>query len=188
MWTSFTHNRIPQKKSGTFFCVFFVIASQKKRFVPKPPTPRKQIGRVTLHFSSYRDDWFIYFSVKYIMPRLKNRVKSIFRRFLSNRYTSSILFLLFVLPSRIAAAEKWRVVFIAENVVGQRSKSTTMTCENRVSHTRFGLEWNAHDVRITRGNTSSYSYRRFCVEKRLTKSRVCGIIFPASERGSPRSN
>ena len=47
---------------------------------------------------------------------------------------------------------------------------------------------NAYDVRITRGNTSSYSNRRFCVEKRLTKPRVCGIIFPASERGSPRSN
>ena len=43
-------------------------------------------------------------------------------------------------------------------------------------------------MRITRGNTSSYSNRRFCVEKRLTKPRVCGIIFPASERGSPRSN
>ena len=54
-------------------------------------------------------------------------------------------------------------------------------------HTRFLIEWNAHDVRITRGNTSSYSNRRFCVEKRLTKPRVCGIIFPASERGSQRS-
>ena len=43
-------------------------------------------------------------------------------------------------------------------------------------------------MRITRGNTSSYSNRRFCVEKRLTKPRVCGIIFSASERGSPRSN
>ena len=42
-------------------------------------------------------------------------------------------------------------------------------------------------MRITRGNTSSYSNRRFCVEKRLTKPRVCGIIFPASERGSQRS-
>ena len=38
------------------------------------------------------------------------------------------------------------------------------------------------------GNTSSYSNRRFCVEKRLTKPRVCGIIVPASERDSPRSN
>ena len=47
---------------------------------------------------------------------------------------------------------------------------------------------NAYDVRITRGNTSSYSNRRFCVEKRLTKPRVCGIIVPASERGSPSSN
>ena len=43
-------------------------------------------------------------------------------------------------------------------------------------------------MRITRGNTSSYSNRRFCVEKSLTKPRVCGIIVPASERGSPRSN
>ena len=47
---------------------------------------------------------------------------------------------------------------------------------------------NAYDVRITRGNTSSYSNRRFCVEKRLTKPRVCGIIVPASEQGSPSSN
>ena len=43
-------------------------------------------------------------------------------------------------------------------------------------------------MRITRGNTSSYSNRRFCVEKSLTKPRVCVIIFPASERGSYRSN
>ena len=94
----------------------------------------------------------------------------------------------FVLPSRIAADEKWRAVFEFENAVGQWSKSTTMTCENRFCHTWFWIEWNAHDVRITRGNTSSYSNRRFCVEKHLTKPRVCGIIFPASERGSPRSN
>ena len=93
-----------------------------------------------------------------------------------------------VLPSRIAAAEKWRAVFWSENMVGQRSKTTSMTCENRVSHTRSWIEWNAHDVRITRGNTSSYPNRRFCVEKLLTKSRVCGIIFPASERDSYRSN
>ena len=92
-----------------------------------------------------------------------------------------------VLSSRIAAAEKWRAVFWSENMVGQRSKTTSMTCENRVSHTRSWIEWNAHDVRITRGNTSSYPNRRFCVEKRLTKPRVCGIIFPASERGSQRS-
>ena len=93
----------------------------------------------------------------------------------------------FVLPSRIAAAEKWRVVFDKEYVVGQRSKPMTMTCDIRVWHTRFLIEWNAHDVRITRGNTSSYSNRRFCVEKRLTKPRVCGIIFSASESVSPRS-
>ena len=43
-------------------------------------------------------------------------------------------------------------------------------------------------MRITRGNTSSYSNRRFCVEKRLTKPRVCVMIFSANERGSPRSN
>ena len=40
----------------------------------------------------------------------------------------------------------------------------------------------------SRQATSSYPNRRFCVEKRLTKPRVCGIIFPSSERGSPRSN
>ena len=94
----------------------------------------------------------------------------------------------FVLPSHIAAAENWRAVFWSENMVGQCSKSTTMTCVNQFCHTRFLKEWNADGVRITRGNTSSYSNRRFCVEKRLTKPRVCGIIFPASERGSPRSN
>ena len=94
----------------------------------------------------------------------------------------------FVLPSRIAAVEKRRAVFYSENAVGQWSQTTTMTCDIRVWHTRLWIEWNAHDVRITRGNTSSYSNRRFCVEKRLTKPRVCGIIFPASERGSPRSN
>ena len=93
-----------------------------------------------------------------------------------------------VLPSRIAAAEKRRAIFDKENVVGQRSKSMTMTCENQFCHTRFLKGWNAHNVRITRGNTNSYPNRRFCVEKRLTKPRVCGIIFPASERGSPRSN
>ena len=43
-------------------------------------------------------------------------------------------------------------------------------------------------MRITLGNTYFYSNRRFCVGKRLTKSRVCGIIFPASERVSTRSN
>ena len=43
-------------------------------------------------------------------------------------------------------------------------------------------------MRIVRGNTCFYSNRRFCVGKRLTKSRVCGIIFPASERVSTRSN
>ena len=42
-------------------------------------------------------------------------------------------------------------------------------------------------MRIARGNTCFYSNRRFCVGKRLTKPRVCGIIFPASERGSQRS-
>ena len=93
-----------------------------------------------------------------------------------------------VLPSRIAAAIKRRAVFNSENVSGQWSKSTTMTCENRFCHTRFLKEWNADDVRITRGNTSSYPNRRFCVEKLLTKSRVCGIIFLASERDSYRSN
>ena len=81
-----------------------------------------------------------------------------------------------LLPSRIAAAEKRRAIFDKENVIGQRSKSTSMTCGIRVSHTRFWIELNAHDVRITRGNTSSYSNRRFCVEKRLTKPRVCGNI------------
>ena len=42
-----------------------------------------------------------------------------------------------VLPSRIAAAIKRRAVFNSENVSGQWSKSTTMTCENRFCHTRF---------------------------------------------------
>ena len=71
---------------------------------------------------------------------------------------------------------------------GSGQKPRQWRAKIRLSHTRFWIEWNAHDVRITRGNTSSYSNRRFCVEKRLTKPRVCGIIFPASERGSPRSN
>ena len=37
-----------------------------------------------------------------------------------------------VLPSRIAAAIKRRAVFNSENVSGQWSKSTTMTCEHQV--------------------------------------------------------
>ena len=45
-----------------------------------------------------------------------------------------------VLPSRIAAAEKRRVVFNYENVVEQWSKSTTMTCDIQVGHTRFLIE------------------------------------------------
>ena len=138
---------------------------------------------ITWRLSSYRDDYSIPLSI-FIISHPKNHVKSISCRFL---LYSDTLFFLFVLPSRIAAAEKWRAVFCSENLFGQWLKSTTMTCENRVGHTRFLIEWNAHDVRITRGNTSSYSNRRFCVEKRLTKPRVCGIIFPASERGSPRS-
>ena len=39
---------------------------------------------------------------------------------------------IFVLPSRIAAAEKRRAVFDKEYVVGQRSKTATMTCEHQV--------------------------------------------------------
>ena len=138
---------------------------------------------ITWRLSSYRDNCFISLSI-YIITYLRKCVKSVSCRFLLYNDT---LFILFVFPSRIAADKKWRVVFIVENVVGQWSKSTTMTCENRFCHTWFWIEWNAHDVRITRGNTSSYSNWRFCVEKRLTKSRVCGIIVPASERGSPRS-
>ena len=57
----------------------------------------------------------------------------------------------FVLPSCIAAAEKWRVGFYSENVVGQRSKTATMTCEHQVkSHAIFDkikYAWRAHYTR-----------------------------------------
>ena len=58
---------------------------------------------------------------------------------------------IFVLPSRIAAAEKWRVGFYSENVVGQRSKTSTMTCEHQVkAHAIFDkikCVWRAHRTR-----------------------------------------
>ena len=53
-----------------------------------------------------------------------------------------------VLPSRIAAAEKRRAVFDKEYVVGQRSKTATMTCEHQVkAHAIFDkikCAWRAH--------------------------------------------
>ena len=56
-----------------------------------------------------------------------------------------------VLPSRIAAAIKRRAVFNSENVSGQWSKSTTMTCEHQVkAHAIFDkikCAWRAYHTR-----------------------------------------
>ena len=94
---------------------------------------------------------------------------------------------IFVLPSRIAAAEKMTCGFLLRKSDRAAVKIHDNDVREPVLSHAILKNRNAYDVRITRGNTSSYSNRRFCVEKRLTKPRVCGIIFPASERGSPRS-
>ena len=128
--------------------------------------------------------WLIISLSIFIITYLRKCVKSVSCRFLL--YSGTLLF-----HVRITQSHRSRWKKACDFRQRKRGRAAVKIHDNDVwepvlSHAILKNR-NAYDVRITRGNTSSYSNRRFCVEKRLTKPRVCGIIFPASERGSPRS-